>query len=67
MVKISSLYLAFNSLEAMAACLPHEVNTLGRAEGKASLKTYAFAARNEDSFQSYMKGFLNSENLQAAQ
>ena len=31
------------------------------------LKTYAFAARNEDSFQSYMKGFLNSENLQAAQ
>ena len=31
------------------------------------LKTYAFAARNHDSFESYMKGFLNSENLQAAQ
>ena len=31
------------------------------------LKTYSFAARNHDSFESYMKGFLNSENLQAAQ
>ena len=31
------------------------------------LKTYAFAARNKDTFESYMKGFLNSENLQAAQ
>ena len=31
------------------------------------LKAYSFAAKNQDSFESYMKGFLNSENLQAAQ
>ncbi len=31
------------------------------------LKTYSLAARNQSSFDSYMKGFLNAENLQAAQ
>ncbi len=31
------------------------------------LKTYSLASRNQSTFDNYMEGFLNSENLQAAQ